>query len=91
MKGDIKISVGSVNLTFPIDDNTDTMVNAPVPAALLVGLFGAMDNASNMQVSVGEAALISISLVGSTKVTNAFRTCAGLPGAATSPGSNPFE
>ena len=50
-----------------------------------------MDAASAMIVTVGKAKPVTVSLIGSTKATNAFRTCAGINGNPKAPGSNPFE
>ncbi len=50
-----------------------------------------MDNSAIMTVTVGKAKPLAVSLVGSTRVTNAFRTCAGINSNAKTPGGNPFE
>ncbi len=91
VQGSITISVGEWKTTLEIDDNTDTMVNAEMPNLVALPLFSAMDKAGNMSVAVGKAKPFPVSLVGSTRATNAFRTCAGIESSAKTPGANPFE
>jgi hypothetical protein len=91
VEGNIAISVGDWKAIFDIDDNTDTMVNAEVPAEVVVPMFAAMDKAGSMSITVGKAKPFPVSLSGSTRATNALRTCAGITGNARTPGSNPFE
>ncbi len=52
-------------------------------------MFQAMDKAATMTLTVGKVKRV-VSLSGSTKSTNAFRTCAGFKGAPATSGSNPF-
>ena len=89
--GAIVISVGGWSHSFEIDDNTDTMVNAEVPQDVIGPMFDAMDKSSSMSVEAGKAKPLPVSLSGSTRATNAFRTCAGIKGNVASPGSNPFQ
>jgi hypothetical protein len=89
--GTIVISVGNWSHSFLIDDNTDNMVNAEVPQDIIGPMFDAMDKSSGMSVVVGQAKPMLVSLSGSTRATNAFRTCAGIKGNVASPGSNPFQ
>ena len=91
VEGVITVVAGPWSHTFEIDDNTDSMVNAPVPSDVVAPLFAAMDAASAMIVTVGKAKPVTVSLIGSTKATNAFRTCAGINSNSKAPGSNPFE
>lgn len=91
VQGDVTIAVGDWKHSFSIDDNTSTMVNAEVAPDLAIAMFAAMDKARDMLVTVGHAKPTTVSLSGSTRATNAFRTCADLPGNVKSPGSNPFE
>jgi hypothetical protein len=92
VQGSVAISVGSDwTGTFDIDDNTNVMVNAEIDRTAVAAMFAAMDKNSSMAVTVGKAKPLIVSLVGSTRATNAFRTCAGLEGNSPSPGSNPFE
>jgi hypothetical protein len=85
------ISVSDYTQTLPIDDNTASTVNAEMPDTVASDLFSKMDHASMMLVTVGKAKPINVSLAGSTRVTNAFRTCADIRGNSGSPGSNPFQ
>jgi hypothetical protein len=50
-----------------------------------------MGKSASMAATIGKAKPKTSSLSGSTKVTNAFRTCAGIHSNAASPGSNPFQ
>jgi hypothetical protein len=90
-EGDILISIGTLSTVLHIDWNDATMVSAPVAFPALIPMFDAMDKAPSMSVTVGKAKPLLVSLVGSTRATNAFRTCAGINSNAASPGSNPFE
>jgi hypothetical protein len=85
--GTIVISVGGWSHSFEIDANT----NAEVPQDVIGPMFDAMDKSISMSVVVGKAKPIPVSLSGSTRATNAFRTCAGIKGNVASPGSNPFQ
>ncbi|CAH2606457.1 protein of unknown function (plasmid) [Rhodovastum atsumiense] len=69
------------------------MVVADVDEDDMIKLFSAMDAASAMVVTAGKAQPVSVSLAGSTKATNAFRTCARIGGKPKSadPEGNPFE
>lgn len=89
--GSISIKIGDYSDTWDITENTAVMVAAATTRDDLVRLLDAMDRAASMAVTVGKAKPIATSLVGSTRATNAFRTCARLRGAATAPGSNPFR
>jgi hypothetical protein len=91
VQGNIDVTVGSWTHDFLIEDNSDTSVSADVPPDVLNDMFDKMDHASSMSVTAGKALPFVVSLLGSTRVTNAFRTCAGLKGNAPSPGSNPFQ
>jgi hypothetical protein len=89
--GAIAVAVGNVKLSFDINDNTNTMVNADMEPSEYQPLFDGMDAASSMLVTVGKAAPFSVSLVGSSKATNAFKTCARISGGSSKGGQNPFE
>jgi hypothetical protein len=91
VQGNITVNVDAWNAIFEIDDNTDTMVNAEIADNLIEPMFAAMDKASNMSITVGKAKPVVVSLSGSTRATNAFRTCAGIQGNTKAPGSNPFQ
>jgi hypothetical protein len=91
VSGDIAVNIGPIAKAFHIDSNTSSMVSAPIPASEVTMIFDAMDKASGMLVKVGNEAPYAVSLAGSTRVTNAFRTCAGISGNAPGGGANPFQ
>jgi hypothetical protein len=89
--GDVLVAIGDWNLTLPIGDNTEDSVSAEVNAADILTLLTSMDKGSTMLVTVGKTKPISVSLTGSSKVANAFRTCAGIEGSSAKGGDNPFK
>jgi uncharacterized membrane protein len=89
--GAIAVAVGAWAASLDIEANTDTMIAAEIASDVAAPMFAAMDKAASMSVTVGKAKPFQVSLKGSTKATNAFRTCAGISGNSNSPGSNPFE
>lgn len=89
--GQIEVKIGGYDQSFGIDDNTDTMVNAEVSEDQTSSLLDAIAQGSSMQVIAGKSKPIIVSLIGSSTVLNAFRTCAGISGSASSTGSNPFQ
>ena len=90
--GSVSVQIGDWKETFPIGGNDSTMVDVVLSPSVAVKIFDAMDKASAMTVAVGKAKPIQVSLSGSTRATNAFRTCGGMPGSKSgAPGSNPFE
>ena len=89
--GSVVLSVGKLSMALPITGNSDQMVLAEVAVPDLVKLLDAMDLGSTMTVTVGKERPRQLSLAGSTKVTNAFRVCARLPGNAPGAGNNPFK
>lgn len=91
IEGTITIAAGTWNKTIPIRANTDTAVAAIVDDDDLSPMFAAIDRAATMTIKVGKAKPVVISLAGSTKATNAFRTCAGIKSTTRLPGGNPFE
>jgi hypothetical protein len=91
VNGAVRIDVGAFHKSFDIDDNTDNSVNAELSNDDALALFAAMDNAGIMSVTAGTAKAVAVSLVGSTKATNAFRTCAGLDSSGPGGGVNPFK
>jgi len=54
-------------------------------------LLNAMDKNNLMTVAAGADKPINVSLDGSTRVTNAFKTCAGIKDGSKGGGSNPFQ
>jgi hypothetical protein len=91
VSGSIAIRAGAWAKDISITGNTDNMVTAQMVQTDLIDLLSAMDKLSTLSVSVGKAKPIAVSLAGSARVTNAFRTCAGIPGNSAMPGSNPFQ
>jgi hypothetical protein len=89
--GTITVLVGAWTITRDITDNTSAMVGTIMGDDDLIAMFAAMDKAGAMAVTVGKAPPMTISLAGSTKVTDAFRTCANIKSNSKTPGSNPFE
>jgi hypothetical protein len=89
--GSLKIDVGAYHHEFNISGNTSAFVSAAAEQDELLLLFAAMDNAGSMSVTAGTAKPLIVSLAGSTKATNAFRTCAGIRSSGSGGGSNPFS
>lgn len=89
--GTIRLSVGKVSQSVDITSNTDSMVAADVEVDDLKPLLTEMDKQSTMEVVVGKAKPMNVSLVGSTVATNAFRTCAGIRTGDPAGGNNPFR
>ena len=89
--GAVTIAVGAWTTSLDIGSNTDTMVAAAIGSEIEPAMFAAMDKAATMTVTVGKAKPFQVSLNGSTRVSNAFRTCAGINSNTKTPGSNPFE
>ena len=89
--GQIVVAVGDWNTTLDIIDNSDTVVMASLEDDQRDALLQAMDKASAMSVKVGKAGPLKVSLSGSTKVTTAWRTCAGLRSSGGTPDTNPFK
>jgi hypothetical protein len=91
VKGSIGIAVDGATYSFDIDDNTDTMVNAEIDTDKVQSMLDEMGKAGSMAITVGKAKPVTISLAGSMKVLNAFRTCAGIGGGSAGGGGNPFQ
>jgi hypothetical protein len=91
VEGTVTISVGQWKQELDIDDNTANTVNITTTEPDISDLFDAMDKAITMTVTVGKAPPFNVSLAGSTRVTNAFRTCAGMQASPKGSGSNPFK
>jgi hypothetical protein len=89
--GEISIAVGDWKQVYPVGHNSSIMVAAIMESSDLTEMMGAMDKATTMTVTVGKSKPKAVSLAGSTKATNAFRTCANLKGNAASGGANPFQ
>lgn len=91
VSGTIQMKVGDIAKSYDISANTDTMIVASISEAEILEIFGAMDKSSSMLVTVGKSKPFSVSLNGSSRATNAFRTCAGLAGNDKKGGENPFQ
>jgi hypothetical protein len=89
--GSLKIDVGAYHHEFNISGNTSAIVSAAAEKDELLLLFAATDKAGSMSVTAGSAKPLVVSLAGSTKATNAFRTCAGIRSSGSGGGSNPFS
>lgn len=89
--GAVQVSLPGWQALLDIKGNTSTMVTATINQGDLLPMFAAMDKASVMTVTVGKARPFTVSLAGSTRVTDAFRTCAGIGSNSKTPGSNPFQ
>ena len=91
MKGVITVTVGDWTTTLDIGANTDDMIAALISDEIARTMFAAMDKAASMSVTIGKANAFQVSLKGSTRATNAFRTCAGIKANSKALGSNPFK
>lgn len=91
VQGQVTVAVGDWKGSFDITDNTSNMVDAPIETPTLLAMLSAMDKAATMAITVGKAAPFQVSLIGSTSATNAFRTCANIPGSNPGGGENPFQ
>ncbi|WP_148360583.1 hypothetical protein [Acidisphaera rubrifaciens] len=89
-EGTMSVDIGALHKSFPTRTATNDMVAATLTADEIVELLQAMDHTTKMVLTVGNTRPRTVSLVGSTKATNAYRTCAGLPGSAAGGGVNPF-
>ncbi len=91
VQGNFAIAVNNNSYSFNIDYNTDSMVSATVDADKVSALLDDMAKAASLKLTIGKDAPISVSLDGSTKALNAFRTCAGIGGGGSGGGANPFQ
>ncbi len=89
--GSIIVSAGDWKTELAIAENTATTIDAPLSASGALAFFAAMDKSASMTVTVGKAKPFAVSLTGSTRATNAFRTCAGIHSNSETPGGNPFK
>jgi hypothetical protein len=90
VQGSISFTVNGDTYSFAIVSNTDTMVSADVDADKVQPILDDMAKASTLALTIGKAKPVSVSLSGSSKALNAFRTCAGIGGGAADGGANPF-
>lgn len=91
VRGNIWITVGDWQVILDIDENSSTMVSAELAIEVVAPMLAAMDKATVMVVTVGKAKPVTVSLAGSKRATNAFRTCAGIAGSGQPAGENPFD
>jgi hypothetical protein len=90
IEGSVQVSIGDWSHSWTVTANTSSMVEMVILPSEIVDMIDRMDKASSMTIVVGKDRVTS-SLVGSTVVTNAYRTCAGLKGSTALPGANPFR
>ncbi len=94
--GDVTFKIGSETKTFPMSALSGTTLAGEVQATDLADLLDAMDKAPFAKILVGKAKPITVSLNGSTRALNDFRTCStvkgyGDLGGQTVAGGNPFQ
>jgi hypothetical protein len=77
--------------SFDIVSNTDTMVDADVDPDKVQPILDDMAKAAVLELTIGKAKPVTVSLSGSATALNAFRTCAGISGSAAGGGANPFQ
>jgi hypothetical protein len=91
VQGTVEIIVNGNTYTFNIDSNTDKMIDAEVDPSKVSPILDDIAKASSLQMTIGKAKPITVSLSGSAAALNAFRTCAGISGSAPGAGTNPFQ
>lgn len=91
ISGSIALTIRSWNLDLEVSDNTDVTVAAVLDGEQVQTFLAKASDAGAMTVTVGKAKPFPVSLVGSAKALNAFRTCAGIPGGGHGGGQNPFK
>lgn len=91
VQGKVGVQVGAKSYDFTITSNTSQMVSADMEPAVALDLFHVMDNNAEMTITAGHSKARHVSLHGSTKAMNAFRTCAGLHSSGVGGGDNPFS
>lgn len=89
--GQITVSIADWTAAFDITNNSGTMVIALLDENQRSALLQNMNKGRSMSIKIGKAAPVRVSLEGSRKVTNAWRTCAGLEGGDGTTESNPFK
>jgi hypothetical protein len=89
--GSVQLVIGDWKSSLEINANSERTVVAGIDADKAGPMFTAMGKAGKMSVTIGKTKLFQVSLNGSPRVINAFRTCVGIGEAAKAPGSNPFE
>ena len=89
--GEVSFKIGDWGVPLQAVSNGATMLDVYITEQFMETFIDHMDNGSSMSVTVGNSPAVRFSLAGSTRATNAFRTCAGLTGNAPIPGGNPFN
>lgn len=91
VSGALVVSIGDLSETYIITDNDATSVNVELDEEEYSKFFAKMDKASSMNVVVGKAKPVAVSLSGSTRVMNAFKTCGSIKSDVDGGGVNPFK
>lgn len=96
VNGDVLFKVGDVTKTISMSPVSGSTLTGLVQSADLAALLDAMDKAPVMRISVGKAKPIAVSLSGSTRAMNDFRTCSSVRGygdlgGKAVAGGNPFQ
>ena len=81
-EGDMTLTAGTFSSTFHVRAMDAQTLTVIVGVDAIVPLFDAMDKASSLSMRFGDKRASKISLTGSTKIINSFRTCAGTSGFA---------
>ena len=95
LTGEMKVKVGNVEKVAQMQTFNATTLAGIMQPSDVSQLMDAMDKAPSALVTFGSKKTISVSLMGSTRVMNAFRTCAGVHGfaslgASTGNAASPF-
>jgi hypothetical protein len=91
VSGDVHLAIADWSADLEVGSNMDSWVAAPISQDQIGPLLQKASQASAMTVTVGKAKPITVSLAGSAKVLNAFRTCADIHGGDAKGGDNPFK
>lgn len=74
--GDVTVSAGGVSKTFSMVASDNVTLDVAISADDAKALFAGFDSASVATIRYGEKTTKKVSLLGSTKVINAFKSCA---------------
>ncbi len=89
--GKLRVQSGAYDKSFDSEVLDATLVGATIDTDLIPALLDALSGGDYAMVTVGKEAPRKVSLSGTSKVLNAFRTCAGIAGSSAGGGSNPFK
>ncbi len=89
--GMVALNIKDKQFELLIGGNTDSSISAEVPDETALEMLALMDKSKVMTIVVGKAKPMNISLSGSSRALNAFRTCAHIRGNNEEAGSNPFK